>query len=290
MNGVAVVRHLVLVLALGTAAAAQAFRFTPPRLVKTELPPVPSPMVVGGGEVLVEALVDARGFPTRPTVLRGTPPYTQMVLDALARWHFEPARATDDGGREIAVEMPITVAAVFRPPTLYNMVLPGEPPRDFSRPSAEVAYPLTLPTPAFPPNAVMGAVVMYELLLDQAGRITESRSVQSVGGYEGVARDALGTMQFRGASYRARPVPARAYVLFGFRPVTSPCNPPATVPVPPTSPFPPPPSPPARGATIDPCAPCNPPGTLPDPNKPPCLCPSGQLPDPRTNTCPTPKP
>jgi hypothetical protein len=220
MNGVAVARHLVLVLALGSAATAQTFRFTPPRLVKAELPPVPSPMVIGGGEVLIEALVDARGFPTRPTVLRGTPPYTQMVLDALARWHFEPARAPDDRGREMAVEMPITVGAVFRPPTLYSQALPGEPPRDFARPSADVAYPLTLPTPAFPPNALHGSVVLYELTLDQGGRVTESRSVASLGGYEGATRDALSAIPFRAASYRARPVETRAYLLFGFRPVT----------------------------------------------------------------------
>jgi hypothetical protein len=141
MNGVAVARHLVLVLALGSAATAQTFRFTPPRLVKAELPPVPSPMVIGGGEVLIEALVDARGFPTRPTVLRGT-------------------------------------------------------------------------------HALHGSVVLYELTLDQGGRVTESRSVASLGGYEGATRDALSAIPFRAASYRARPVETRAYLLFGFRPVT----------------------------------------------------------------------
>lgn len=220
MNGVAVVRQVVLVLALGTVAAAQAFRFTPPRLVRSELPPVPPPMVMGGGEVLIEALVDARGFPTRPAILRGTPPFTQMVLDALARWHFEPARATDDRGRDVAVETPITVAAVFRPPTLYNTPLPGEPPRDVSKPSAEVAYPLTLPIPAFPPNALDGSVVLFELTLDEGGSVTQSRSVAMLPGYESVTRDALAQIRFRAGSYRARPVPARAYVLFGFRPLT----------------------------------------------------------------------
>ena len=92
-------------------------------------------------------------------------------------------------------------------------------------PSAEVAYPLTLPTPVFPPNALEGAVVMFEVTLDQAGNLTEARGVQSLGGYEGVSRDALATMRFRGAAYRARPVQARAYVMFGFRPVTGPCAP-----------------------------------------------------------------
>src|SRR5918993_1261592 len=77
-----------------TSVLAQPGKFTPPRLLKAELSALPSPMVVGGGEVLVEAIVDRAGRLTRPIVLRGTPPYTQLVLDAIAMWRFEPARAT----------------------------------------------------------------------------------------------------------------------------------------------------------------------------------------------------
>ncbi len=65
-----------------------------------ELPPLPAPNVAGGGEVLIEAIVDRRGALTRPVILRATPPYTQLVLDAIAPWQFEPAREIDYKGVE----------------------------------------------------------------------------------------------------------------------------------------------------------------------------------------------
>jgi hypothetical protein len=210
---------VALALAVGVAGStyAQALKFTPPRLLKADLPPLPPPTIVGGGEVVIEAIVDRAGFAGRPIVVRSTPPYTQMVLDAMTTWRFEPARATTPDGKESAVEMPVAIAAIFRPPVLLNTPTIGEPAKDWSKPSADVAVPVALVMPNYPPNARDGGVVLLEVALNESGAMTDARGVASTGGFESASREALAQWQFRGGSYRARAVPATAYVLFGFR-------------------------------------------------------------------------
>jgi Gram-negative bacterial TonB protein C-terminal len=227
-------------LTLGVAAAtyAQSLKFTPPRLLKAEVSALPAPTVVGGGEVLIEATVDRAGTVTRPIVLRGTPPYTQMVLDAVATWRFDPARASGPDGRESAVDVPVAIAAVYRPPILLNAPTLGEPPKDWSKPSGDVAYPLSMTMPNYPPPARDGGVTLLEVTLNEAGAITDARVIGSAGGFESASREALAKWRFKGGSYRARPVPATAYVLFGFSP--------------PIGLAPPPPIPPKPGAALRP--------------------------------------
>jgi hypothetical protein len=197
---------------------AQSPGFTPPRLVKAELTPLPAPTVVGGGEVLIEATVDRTGRLSRPLILRATPPYTQMVLDAIASWQFEPARAVGPDGLETSVEIPVSIAAMYRPPVLMNSPTIGEPPKDWSKPTGEAAYPLSTEMPNYPPQARDGGVVLLEVALNEAGGIVNTRGIASTGGFDGASRDALARWRFKGASYRARPVPTTAYVLFGFAP------------------------------------------------------------------------
>ncbi len=200
-----------------SAQALQAPRFNPQRLTAAVLPPLPGPHVTGGGEVLIEAIVDRRGLVTRPAVLRSTPPYTDLVLEAVARWRFEPARDVDYKGIETTVEVPVTVIAIYRPPVLMNAPTVGESPSDLMKASGDVAVATSTVAPLYPPNALDGGVTLFEIGLDEAGRATEMRDVQSMGGFESAARDALAQFQFRPATYRARPVPSATYVIFGFR-------------------------------------------------------------------------
>jgi hypothetical protein len=218
-------------LALAVPLAAQGTRvayFVPPRLVNAELPPLPAPNIAGGGEVLIEGIVDRRGVLTRPMTLRATPPYTQFILDAIVRWRFEPARDIDYKGVETTVEMPVTIMAIYRPPVLMNTPTIGEPPKDLMKPSGDVAHPTATAMPNYPPLARDGGVVLFEVALNEAGSVTETRGVASLGGFESTSREALASWRFKGGLYRARPVPSTAYVLFGFRPPVggqSPCVP-----------------------------------------------------------------
>jgi hypothetical protein len=227
----------VAALALSAAAAvsAQRLEFTPPRLIKAQLTPLPAPTIAGGGEVLIEAIVDRTGRVGRPIVLRGTPPYTNMVLEAIATWQFDAARERSLTGVDTTVEMPVAIAAIYRSPVLMNAPTIGEPPKDWSKPSSEIAYPISMEMPNFPPQARDGGVVLLEVALNEAGTVTDTRGIASTGGFESASREAVAKWRFRGGSYRARPVPATAYVLLGFRaPVvsSSPGQPPS---VPPTS-------------------------------------------------------
>ena len=207
----------VFVFALSGTPSAQAPRYSPPRLTQAELPGDAGPMTIGGGEVMIEFIVDGRGLVTRPAVVRSTPPYTEMVLASLSRWRFLPARAVDEFGSERAVEMPVTVSALYRPPTFYNGPTLGEPPRDVGKLSGDVAYPLSLVPPPYPPRAFSGSMVLYEIALNDTGGVLDARGFAPLGGFESAARESLSQMTFRGATYRARPVPSVTYVLFGFR-------------------------------------------------------------------------
>jgi hypothetical protein len=200
-----------------SAQGPQAQRFVPPRLRAAELPPLPAPTVAGGGEVLIEAVVDRRGILTHPLVSRATPPYTKLVLDAIARWQFEPARDTDYKGLETTVDMPVTVIAIYRAPVLLNAPTLGEPPKDLMKVSGDAAMATSTVVPLYPPDARDGGVLLYEITLDEGGRVTGTREVASVGGFQSTGRDALTQFRFRAGSYRARPVPATTYVIFGFR-------------------------------------------------------------------------
>jgi outer membrane biosynthesis protein TonB len=208
-----------LAVSMASAASAQRMEFTPPRLLKAELPALPAPTIAGGGEVLIEAIVDRAGMLTRPIVLRGTPPYTNMVLEAVASWRFDAARVRGLDGVNVdtTVEMPVAIAAMYRPPVLMNTPTIGEPPKDWSKPSGDIAYPLSIEMPNYPPQARDGGVVLLEVVLNEAGTITDTRGIASTGGFESASREALAKWRFRGGSYRARPVPTTAYVLFGFR-------------------------------------------------------------------------
>jgi hypothetical protein len=219
-------------LAMAVVVSAQALqrpRFVPPRLKTAELPPLPGVNVPGGGEVLIEALVDRNGAVRRPAIIRATPPFTELVLDAVARWRFDPARDIDSRGVETIVQMPVAIFAIYRPPILMNAPTVGEPPKEWGKLSAEAASPIATAAPNYPPQARAGGVVVTELSLNEQGGVTDTRMFASVAGFESASREALAGWRFRGGSYRARPVPSTAYALFGFRPPVGmeqePCRP-----------------------------------------------------------------
>jgi outer membrane biosynthesis protein TonB len=231
----------VSLLALTGALSAQQPAFSPARLVRGDLPGVAPPNVIGGGEVFIEAIIDRTGALTRPVVLRSTPPFSQMVLGAIGGWRFTPAQAVQPDGPAGPVESSVLIVAMYRPPTLLNAAAAGEPPRDLSNGTSSIAYPVSVVAPPYPPQALMGSVVLFEVLLDELGRIRDARAIGSDPGFDSAARDAVLQWKFRPSSYRGRPAPSTAYVIFGFSsPVIGPGAPPTGAPpIPPISGAPP---------------------------------------------------
>jgi hypothetical protein len=169
---------------------------------------------------MIEATIDRSGALTHPIVLRSTPPFSNLILDAVSRWSFIPARETIDG-KETVADRSVLIAAVYRPPTLMNGPTLGEPPRDVGNASSDAPYAVSMVGPSYPLQAQMGAVLLYEISLDESGRMRNMRAVASNPGFDAAAKDALVQWKFRGAVVRGRPVPSMAYVIFGFsQPVT----------------------------------------------------------------------
>ena len=190
--------------------------FAPPRLLSGDPPGLPPPNVVAGGEVLVEVTVNTSGAVSRAVLLRSTPPYGQMVLDAVKRWRFAPAHATDADGHDQAVEASVLVAAVYRPPTVNNGPTVGTAPLDVSKPSSSSPYPVTMAHPVHPVQALSPGVVLLEVSIDESGITRAIRTIRSSPGLDGAARDAVAQWQFRGASFGGSSVRSVAFVVVGF--------------------------------------------------------------------------
>jgi len=195
--------------------------FTPAKLIRGDLPTLLPPTVVAGGQVLIEALIDQSGRPVRTTILRTTPPYEQAVTAAVMRWQFEPARAVQEDGTQAAIASKVLVAAIFKPPTFPDGPTLGEAPKDLGAPSPDVPYPTSIAVPPYPPLALAGSVVMFELVIDERGSVTRLRPISSDPGFDSAAMDVVWSWKFRPATVNGKPVRSVAYVLFGFnQPVT----------------------------------------------------------------------
>jgi TonB family protein len=182
-------------------------------------------MVVGGGEVLLETTIDQQGRVAALRPLRTSPPFADLLADAVRGWRFAPAEAlvpkeagrVDSGTLWTAVESKVLIAGVFRAPTLNAPVL-GELPRDVAPASDEVAAPLATAEPPYPPGALNGGVVLLEAQIGPDGAVGEIAVLQSAPPFDEPARTALRAWKFRPARVPGVPVATFVYVLFSFPP------------------------------------------------------------------------
>jgi len=187
-----------------------------PALARFKAGTLPGPPAynVGGGEVLLEAALDAGGRVTVVRTLRDTPPYTEALRGAVGSWTFEPARdAQGEGTRSL-----VLVAGSFRPPTSTGPAA-GQPPKDVAAPSPGLPFPVTTVPALYPPQARDDAQVLVEMTVAGDG----TPAVQVVRGAPGFNEAALQAA----SQWRFRPTPGRAYVLFGFRQPVGTLPPPA---------------------------------------------------------------
>ena len=157
--------------------------------------------------------------------LRSTPPFTQSLIDAVTAWRFTPAveDAIGTDGKAAGpkpVNSKVIVASLFRPPTLLTPTL-GEPPATVGTASVDVAYPTAMRQPPYPPQALFGAVVMIEVLVDATGRPSEPRVAVSSPAFDQAALDAARLWSFQPARINGRAAATYAYLVFGFpQPIT----------------------------------------------------------------------
>ena len=195
--------------------------YTPARLRSGKSPPRPV-TAVGGGEVLLDLDVSAEGAVRRATPLRSTPPFTELLSDAVRDWQFFPARQaaeTDTAGAEprsrVAAPSNVLVAAVIRPPSLRAPTL-GQPPTDWSS-SNVLPFPAAMIPPLFPPKAASNGAVLLEAHVTATGSVDEVGVIHSAPPFDEAAINAVREWRFRPAKMHGTPVPSYVYVLVGFR-------------------------------------------------------------------------
>jgi hypothetical protein len=199
---------------LATPGAAQTAggAFIPARRLSGSLPALPPPNVVGWTEERLEVVVDATGRVHGLTPFRVTPMPSDAIAPALTDWLFRPAV----GGNR-AVRSRVLVAAMFRPPQLYDAPTLGTSPADLATPSDEIPFPVESRPPRYPPLAVSDAVVLVEVLVGLDGRVREARIISGDPGFHQASLDAARGWLFRPARWKSRAVEAYSYLIFGFR-------------------------------------------------------------------------
>jgi TonB family protein len=187
----------------------------PARYQTGSLPPL-APMAVGGGQVFLEVSIDRGGHVAAVTPLRTTPPFTELMIDAVRDWMFQPA---DEDG---PIESTVFVAAVYRAPAFEAPTL-GELPKDIAAPSSGAPFPIVTIAPRYPPRARTGGVVLVETTVDREGSVSDVRVVRSAPPFDAAAAAAARQWRFRAALLRGTPVGSIVYIVFGFpAPVTLP--------------------------------------------------------------------
>jgi len=196
---------------LVAALLIQAPGFKPAQVASAPLPLLP-PNVVGWTEALLDVEISASGAVVRATPLRASPSFADHVAASVAGWRFSPAM---DGDRP--VESRALVAAVFRPPQLFGGPAAGSPAQEQAPPSDAIPFPVAQVQPPHPPGVISDGVVLVELLVGPDGSVGQARLVGGGAGFEEAALSTARGWRFRAALREGRPVPAYAYLIFGFR-------------------------------------------------------------------------
>src|SRR5262249_7749585 len=161
-------------------------------------------------EFLLEVSVGADGAVTDVKPLRMTPPFTEMLMQAVRGWRFSPAQ---DSSR--AVESKVLVAGLFRPPALFGPTL-GQPPTAVAPASDDVAQAVRMVTPDYPVEGLRGGVVLLETRVDDAGVAQDIDVLQSAEPFDEYAVEALNDWAFRPARIRGAQASTLVYVVMGF--------------------------------------------------------------------------
>ena len=163
-------------------------------------PPVPVSLVATsypaqalfGGEVVLDALIDAEGRIAELSVLHGTAPFLQPVLDAVRTWTFSPAEADGE-----VVQARIGIVVQFPQsflPKLTSREHKYDPPSEDSIDHA--ALPISTVEPDYPLNTVAEQSVVLYNLINQQGEVTSTQALRDVEPFTSLTLAALQKWQF----------------------------------------------------------------------------------------------
>jgi len=211
---------LAMLFALAAPVAAQQ-EPTAARLLAGAPVPLAPPLVVGGGEVMLDVTVGTDGSVARVDALRSTPSYTELLTDAVRGWRFEAAKGSVKGVVQ-PVEGHVLVLAVFRPPDVYSGPARGVPTKVTGEPSAELPRPVSFDMPAaYPRRSVRDGTVLIEIELTAAAVAREHRFMSPPTAFDS---SALETVRMGRFDYPNQPTGAPrlfVYAVVGFRePIT----------------------------------------------------------------------
>jgi hypothetical protein len=215
-------RGTVLALLFSFAAPAVAqLEPTAARLHAGAMVPLAPPLLIGGGEVVLDVTVDTDGSAKRIDLVRSTPSYTELMTGAVRGWRFEPAKGSVEGVIQ-PVEGHVLVLAVFRPPEVYSEPARGVPTVIVDEPSAELPRVGVLTKPLmYPPRAVRDGTVLIEIELTAAAVPREHRVMSPPSGFDSSALETVKLWRF---DYPRQPTGASSlfvYAVVGFRePIT----------------------------------------------------------------------
>jgi TonB family protein len=195
---------LVLTIAFPAAVLSSAQDAAPAVTYRNGALPALPLLAVGGGEVFLDVAVAPDGHVGTVTVLRATPPFTDLVAAAVRRWTFSDGVAGN-----------LLVAALIRPPALHGPTL-GEQPHDVGSGSGRTPLPVATVTPSISPFAHSSGVVLVEARVDRGGAVTDVIVLQSAPPFDEAACAAVRLWTFRPARIGGAAVSSVAYVLLGF--------------------------------------------------------------------------
>jgi len=194
----------------GAPAAAPAN--TPPVPVSVIGTPYP-PQALFGGEVDLDAVIDANGNLAELNVVHGQPPFVAQVVDAVRTWTFEPARvngAAVDGHLSIIFQFPQS----FLPPLTTQERTFGAPGADSADRSA---IPVYTHEPIYPFNTVVEGSVAVFGVVDQQGQFTDAHILQDLPPLTNSVLEALHSWRFAPAEQGGTAADSATVVVFTFR-------------------------------------------------------------------------
>ncbi len=204
-------------LLMGLLLSAPQEAFVPARFSNGTAPAL-APLARNGGLVGLELQIAPSGIVQDAMVIDDSPPFTEEMRKVIRLWKFEPA---SDGGAPASGR--VAVLGLFRAPTLLGGTPP--PPKRVSSPSAEIPYPTSTATPAFPPQTLYEGVVMLEVEVDENGAVSHVEALGQAEGFAAVAVEAARQFRFQPAKRDGHPVRSYAVLIFGFPQPLTPVRP-----------------------------------------------------------------